>query len=78
MSEGIRDDVFNSILLMFENYEENTEHNNGPEATRELTQAFTLFMLSVAGDHSIVAYQIMTETMAKTYGSYLELELNND
>lgn len=78
MSKGIRDDVFQSILLMFENYDENTEHNNGPEKTRELTEAFALFMLSVAGDHSIAAYQIMTETMAKTYGSYLELDLNND
>ena len=78
MSEGIRDHVFNSILLMAENYDENTEHNDGPEKTRELTEAFTLFMLSVANEHSIVAYQIMTETMAKTYGKYLQLELNND
>ncbi len=78
MTDGIREVVFDAISNMASHYDAETEHNNGPEKTRELTEAFALFMLSVSDDYSHVAYQIMTETMAKTYREFLYLGDEND
>ena len=73
MSNGIREEVFEGILTMFEDYDQKTDHTNGPEKTRELTEAFALFMLSVSDEYAHFAYQVMTETMAATYGEFLAM-----
>ena len=73
MSDGIENAAFDAINEMAEKYFNQTESDSGPENCHALTLAFSFFMLSVADDKAHLAYQVMTETMARAYREFLTL-----
>lgn len=70
--------AFDAINEMADKYFKQAQSDSGPENCRALTEAFALFMLTVADDSAHLAYQVMTETMATTYREFLILGAEND